>query len=250
MCRSQFSVQSSRQIYFAICSNLWPPDGANRWTVAAVRRVSQAQASGFAANQVSTFSAKKRPTGEPSGSLAAIIAAAAQPSSITAIDIKTRNAAVNSQLAAKRLRAVDTDGDGNCFFRALSYCLYQDQRQHTTLRASIASYVSRQADVALPEDKDSLRKRAAEVAKDKFWPGEDIILASANFLQQTIQVYLAHGISSPISYSPSTTSSKSPLSIAFFEPGHYKAVVPSSLSCNSSRPGGMTSCDFNCSLNQ
>ena len=126
------------------------------------------------------------------------------------------------------------DGDGNCFFRALSYCLYRDQRQHTTLRASVASYVSRQANVASPEDKDSLRKRAAEVAKDGVWPGEDILLASANFLHQTIRVYLAHGVSSPISYSPSTTSSKPPLSIAFFEPGHYKAVVPN---CNSVNAG-------------
>ena len=159
------------------------------------------------------------------------------------------------------------DGDSNCFFRALSYCLYKDQRQHTTLRASVASYVSRQANVASPENKDSLRKRAAEVAKDGVWPGEDILLASANFLHQTIRVYLAHGVSSPISYSPSTTSSKPPLSIAFFEPGHYRAVVPncnsvnagvqslssccgappsgwpSSLSYNSARPGGTSSCN-------
>ena len=36
------------------------------------------------------------------------------------------NAAVNRQLSAVHLRAIDVDGDGKCFFRALFVSLYGD----------------------------------------------------------------------------------------------------------------------------
>ena len=58
------------------------------------------------------------------------------------------------------------------------------------------------------------------------WPGEDIVLATAFCLQRAIVVYVAHGSSSPLTYSPLTASGKPPLTLAFFEPEHYMAVVP------------------------
>ena len=137
----------------------------------------------------------------------------------------SRNAAVYRQLANDYLRAVDVAGDGTCYFRALSFCIHGNQRSHASLRALIASHVKRQAETAATEDKATLLKRAADIATDRFWPGEDIVLATAFCLQRAIVVYVAHGSSSPLTYSPLTASGKPPLTLAFFEPGHYMAVV-------------------------
>ena len=141
-------------------------------------------------------------------------------------NVLSRNAAVYHQLANDYLRAVDVAGDGNCYFRALSFCIHGNQRSHASLRALIASHVKRQAETAATEDKATLLKRAGDIATDRFWPGEDIVLATAFCLQRAIVVYVTHGSSSPFTYSPLTASSKPPLTLAFFEPGHYMAVVP------------------------
>ena len=152
-------------------------------------------------------------------------------------DILYRNAAVNHQLASNYLRTMDVAGDGNCYFRALSFCFSGNQRNHKLLRALIASYVNRQAEAAMPKDKGTLFKRAVDIATNGFWPGEDIVLATANCLQRAIVVYVAHAASSSLTYSPMTAPIKPPLTLAFFEPGHYKAVVSThNISGNMSTP--------------
>ena len=50
-------------------------------------------------------------------------------------------------------------------------------------------------------------------------------MIAAVFLLQSIRVNVSNDSSSPIFYSPSTTSNKAPISIEFFEPGHYKVVI-------------------------
>ena len=112
--------------------------------------------------------------------------------------ILSRNAAINRQLAAYYLRAIDIAGDGNCYFRALSFCISGNQRNYKSLRALIALYVNRQAEAAAPEDKGTLFKHAADIATNGFWPGEDIVLPTANCLQRAILVYVAHVASSPL----------------------------------------------------
>ena len=165
---------------------------------------------------------------EPCGSLAAaaIISAASTSAVLTADDIRTRNDDVMRQLSAKHLQAVDVCSDGNCFFRALSVCLNGHQDNHSSLRKLIASHVLKQAEAAHPADRAALRQRAQEVAADGFWPGEDIVLAASDFLKRPILVYAAHGNSSPIQYLPSSSiNTLSPISVAFFEAGHYMAVI-------------------------
>jgi OTU-like cysteine protease len=130
------------------------------------------------------------------------------------------------QLSIRHLQAVDVCGDGNCFFRALSVCIHGHQDNHSSLRKLIASYVSKQSDAVHPADRAALRRRAQEVAADKFWPGEDIVLAASDCLQRPILVYVAHNTSSPIQYLPSSSINTLPaISIAFLEPGHYVAVT-------------------------
>ena len=151
--------------------------------------------------------------------------------------ILSRNAAVNHQLATSYLSAIDVAGDGNCYFKVLSFCIGGNQRSHKTLHALIASYVKRQAEAAAPEDKGNLFKRAADIAINGFWSGEDIVLATADSLQRAIVVYVAHAASSPLTYPPTTAPNKPPLTLAFFESGHYKAVVSThNISGNMSTP--------------
>ncbi len=156
-----------------------------------------------------------------------LINAADESSIVSPSDILTRNAAVMYQLTAEHLRAIDVEGDNNCYYRALAVCLYGNERRHASLRATVARHIGKQADTASLADGAVLRKRAADVACDGHWPGEDVIVATANSLQRTIQIYLAAGANSPRLYSPQPASGKvmPPLKLAFLEPGHYNAVV-------------------------
>jgi OTU domain-containing protein 5 len=141
-------------------------------------------------------------------------------------EIQARNTALDNQLQSKQLYPVDVEGDGNCFFRALSSSLYGHQYQHAELRASVANFLSLQADAAPVVDRVALHKHATVVAKTGTWVGEDVILAAACNLLRPIHVYIAACNSSPLIYAPSMVSTDSlPLLLAFYEPGHYRSVV-------------------------
>ena len=61
------------------------------------------------------------------------------------------------------------------------------------------------------------------------WAGEEAILAAADFLKSEVHVYIATAASSPLVNKPTSVAasgvSNRPVSIAFYEPGHYKSVV-------------------------
>ena len=61
----------------------------------------------------------------------------AESERLSQAEIKKRSAALNRQLAAQGLRAVNVAGDGNCYFRALSINLYNNEDAHLQLRHSI-----------------------------------------------------------------------------------------------------------------
>ena len=142
--------------------------------------------------------------------------------------IKQRIISLNQQLANKQLKAIDVQGDGNCFFRALSVSMYGHQNDHTKLRKAVARFMDIQAaeENHSLTDKEALRQRAVKISKDGEWVAEDIILATANYLKRPIHVYMA-GACSPQVYSPSSsvTSESMPLMVAFYEPGHYRSVA-------------------------
>jgi hypothetical protein len=124
------------------------------------------------------------------------------------------------------LRTIDVGGAGNCFFLSVSFGLYGDEKHHAAVRASVAQFIRKQAEAAQPNDRAVLLKRAADVSRDGFWPGEDVIVATAQCLQRPLHVYAAVGVS-PLVYLPLSAPAKDvlPLKIAFMEPGHYNAVV-------------------------
>ena len=66
----------------------------------------------------------------------------------------------------------------------------------------------------------------SDISSDGVWVGEDIITTAANHLQRNICVYMSTSSTSPLVYSPQTAYSMlPPLRIAFYEPGHFKAVL-------------------------
>ena len=147
---------------------------------------------------------------------------------------------MHKQLADGGLRAIDVIGDGNCYFRALSFCLFGHEQGHMMLRKTIVDQLFRAGNmlggVAITCEelqKDDVRKQVAKLKEDGSWVGEDMILASAAHLQREIHVYVAMdgktaAQNSPRIYSapPSTAPVGSlPLLLAYYEPGHYRAVV-------------------------
>jgi hypothetical protein len=167
---------------------------------------------------------------QPCGSLAELIIAADKSSIISESDISKRNFAVRRLLENERLRAINVKSDNNCYFRSLSVCVYGNEEHHASLRAEVAHHINEQAITSSPADSAVLHKCSTDIARDGFWPGEDVIAATANCLKRTICVYLAAGNSSPICYVPSSVhppdKTQPPIKVAFLEPGHYNAVLP------------------------
>jgi len=149
--------------------------------------------------------------------------------------VKDRNNAVESQLLNNNLCSVDVSGDGNCFFRAVSFALFAHEEKHSDLREAVANDIAKGAKAAFHEsDECNTAKTTAILAHiDKArtngtWVGEDVVLATAEYLRREIYVYTAMGNYSPATYTPSSCLRQptlSPVSVAFYEPGHYKAVV-------------------------
>lgn len=158
--------------------------------------------------------------------VAEVTAAADRSVVLDAATIQLRNRALERQLTDVHLRAIDVGGAGNCFFLSVSFGLHGDEKHHAAVRASIAQFIRKQAEAAQPNDRAILLKRAADVSRDGFWPGEDVIVATAQCLQRPLHVYAAVG-DSPLVYLPLSAPAKDvlPLKIAFMEPGHYNAVV-------------------------
>jgi OTU-like cysteine protease len=132
--------------------------------------------------------------------------------------------ALDKLLKDNNLYSIDVNGDGNCFCRALSVCIYGHQNDHVALRSAISQYVLSQSLDAPLSDREALRCMASYIAKGGTWAAEDIVLAAAHSLQRVIYVYAA-GIPTPLEYRPPSSSTNHPLLLALYEPGHYRAVA-------------------------
>ena len=170
--------------------------------------------------------------------------AANQPTAVDPVAAQRRNNDLQQQLNIKHLYTIDVSGDGNCFFRSLSVSMHGHQNEHGALRAAIACHIHKESDGLVGPDRDVLRQRAADIGKSGTWATEDIILAAADCLQRPIHVYVAAARSSPLVYSPTQLqAARSPLLLAFFEPGHYRSVASRQVtqSTGSKPPGNASS---------
>ena len=74
--------------------------------------------------------------------------------------------------------------DGNCLYKAVSVSLGGDQNNYSTLRKSIANFIGSMQTGTSSANFESLRQLAASVRKDGTWAGENVIIATANYLQR------------------------------------------------------------------
>ncbi len=157
-----------------------------------------------------------------------MISAADKATVLDEATVLRRNSSLNKQLSDMQLRSVNVEGDGNCFFRALSLCMVGHQENHLTLRQQAARYIASCVASSSSVDHVALRKHAADVMQGGTWVGEDVIMAMTECLQRQIHVfmYVDSNGTSPAIYSPSSNATKlAPLRIAFYEPGHYQSVI-------------------------
>ena len=157
--------------------------------------------------------------------------------------IGEHNLSIEKQLVKKGLLSYDVIGDGNCFFRSVSVTLNGNEDSFASLRKSIITYMA--ADVSLsisdvsPDDNLPINKHINNIKNNGIWVGEDVVLATSKFLHRELHVYIAAEASSPLICAPSTLDqSLPPISLAFYEPGHYcavlsKANVPTCSKCSS-----------------
>ena len=72
-----------------------------------------------------------------------------------------------------------------------------------------------------------LKIHTNDISKNEEWVSEDAIVATGDYLQREMHVFLAksNAVSPPLIYSPQTFVQAPPVLLAYYEPGHYKAIV-------------------------
>ena len=72
----------------------------------------------------------------------------------------------------------------------------------------------------------TLRQHIIEVSTNKVWVGEDVIVATADYLQKQIYIFVAASSASPLVYSPTKVLPHYCLiQLAYYEPEHYQAIL-------------------------
>ena len=134
------------------------------------------------------------------------------------------NLALDNQLHSHQLCTMDVIGDGNGLFRALSVVLYGRQGEFSVLHQSVVEHLKESLSTS-PTAND-VHKYLFDMSSEGVWVGEDIIATAVDHVQRNIYVYMSTSSTSPLVYSLQTADSMLPqLRIAFYEPGHFKAVL-------------------------
>ena len=124
-------------------------------------------------------------------------------------------------------------GDGNCYLRALSICLFGHERGHMALRQVIMRQLSTASSILagfIVTDDDLQNEvictHLVQLKKCGTWVRENIIDAAIS-LQSNFHVYTGCGINSPIVYHAPYIDAitKSNILLSYYEPGHYIAVI-------------------------
>ncbi len=141
-------------------------------------------------------------------------------------EVVRRHAVLDHQLEQLGLTATDTLGDGIFFYRAISLVMYGTEDRHESLRKLVADHIESTGvmlggiiDVS-PDDNKCTSDHIKELRIIGTPVGEDAIIAMAEILHKAICVHIA--LTEPRVYRPTEWTDL--LRIAFYEPGHYKAV--------------------------
>lgn len=218
---------SAREREAAFRGRVWTHNAENRQgRTSAIKERSQQHT-----KQSNSAAGKKRLWWGPVGSLEAVVNAATAPSSLSSSVISARNAEVDKQLCDSNLCSIDVVGDGNCFFRSISMSLYGHERDHMKLRIATTDVLAEQLGGNSESVSSRVQRHIEDVRRSGTWVSEDVIVAAAACLRRAIHVYLAAGKFSPRIYNSPAGSSLLPILLAFYEPGHYRAVLKEPITC-------------------
>ena len=135
-----------------------------------------------------------------------------------------------NQLSERGLTTVDVASDGNCFYRATCYARHGSNNGHVALRQTVASHIEQSGGSlggiinVSSDDGKTFAEHVNSLRTDGVSAGEDAIVAIADFYQPEVHVHVAY--SDPHIYRPSRDIiTDEPTQLAFFEPGHFRAVV-------------------------
>ena len=156
-----------------------------------------------------------------------------QISSIQAEEVANRHAALEAQLASLNLVSVDVAGDGNCLFRSVSHVMYCHQNAHLQLRKATASEIRQNGSAIFniidtcPDDNNSFTEHVRHLSTEGEAAGQDAVMAFARITKRSIYVHMAFTTPQVFEGKDQATAAtpNDPIQIAFFEPGHYRAVV-------------------------
>jgi len=96
------------------------------------------------------------------------------------------------QLKLQGLTVQEVDGDGNCFFRALSHQLYGNEHSHMMLRQRTMDGMVGQKDFFLPffdPDDESFEEYVARMRSDGEWAGNEEVQAASVALRINITIH-------------------------------------------------------------
>ena len=99
---------------------------------------------------------------------------------------------LRKKLAEFNLAPLETEGDGNCFFRAVSTMVYDDDSHHSMVRLQavnrIKSHPQDYEQFILGGEYESLEAYLQSMSQDRVWADNTIIRATADALEVEINI--------------------------------------------------------------
>ena len=155
-------------------------------------------------------------------------------------EMNRRHAALDSQLATRKLYAHDVSADGNCLFRAACYAANGDDSKHAELHASVVKSVKENKlnlCTLFGLDNKTFHSLIMDLRKPGISVGELAVYCLPDVLHRDVVLYMT--FSEPQTFlSILSNNIRNPIHLAFYDglrggTGHYKAIDRSvSLSTN------------------
>ena len=98
---------------------------------------------------------------------------------------------MQDQLARQNRKVQPIIGDGNCFFRAISYIIYSSQEQHRMVRSNIVDYIAKNSKKFSPYviTKKTIEERIANMCTPGEWATQVEIQAATEVYSIFIYLY-------------------------------------------------------------
>ncbi len=144
-------------------------------------------------------------------------------------EFKSRHAELKASIAERGMQEIDIKGDGNCFYRSVSFGLYGTQNKYEEIRTSVADYIEKQGselinllDLSAENSFEKYVKALREPGNYDF-VGEDTAMAVANIYKCEVHIHSAY-IDVQVYKPENNLQTNRIIRMAFFEPNHFQAL--------------------------